>query len=395
MEKKIVGSASRWLARVAGLASVLALAACGGGGGDAGASATGTLQLSMTDAPACYDSVVVTVQKVRVHASATAQDSDAGWQDIVPANGPVKVDLLHLTNGQLADLGSAQVPAGKYTQLRLVLAPNTAAEPLANAVQPTGGQLVPLTTPSGTQSGIKLTGDFDVTANAVQNMVLDFDACKSVVSAGQSGRFLLKPVLRLSPRFAGSISGYVATTMNLAATTVSAQQDGVVVRSTAPDATGKFTLAYLPAGNYNVVIASDARATGVIDTVPVGTTATTINASTTAVALPTSTMNTVTGKVTTGSPATPVDDATVSALQTVAGLAIEVASQKVDSTAAYTLRLPTAAPVRAPYATTGLVFTPDATAAGKYTLKVTAEGRTTLTQPVDVTSANATVNFTE
>jgi hypothetical protein len=38
------------------------------------------LRLSITDAPACgYDSVFVTIEKVRVHQSATAGDADGGW----------------------------------------------------------------------------------------------------------------------------------------------------------------------------------------------------------------------------------------------------------------------------------------------------------------------------
>ena len=58
----------RWFARVGSLAAALALVACGGGGGG-GTVQTGTLQMSMTDAPSCYQSVIVKVSKVRVHMS--------------------------------------------------------------------------------------------------------------------------------------------------------------------------------------------------------------------------------------------------------------------------------------------------------------------------------------
>src|SRR5205085_12571916 len=130
----------------------------------------GTLQMSLTDAPACYESVLVTVEKVRVHMNddTSAADTDAGWKDIVPAKGPVQVDLLNLTNGQIADLGSAQVDAGTYKQVRLVLAENTAANPLRNAVRPAGGSLVPLKTPSAQQSGLKIKGDIAVAAGATK-----------------------------------------------------------------------------------------------------------------------------------------------------------------------------------------------------------------------------------
>ena len=113
------------------------LVACGGGGSDS--SATGTLRLSLTDAPACgYDSVFVTVERVRVHKSGSAADSDGGWSEVVLAPAQ-RVDLLTLTNGTLLPLGQTALPAGTYTQMRLVLSPNNNSTPLANAIKPTGG----------------------------------------------------------------------------------------------------------------------------------------------------------------------------------------------------------------------------------------------------------------
>ena len=94
------------------------LVACGGG---SGTSSDGTLKLAMTDAPACgYDHVYVTVNKIRVHQSATADDSTSGWQEVIVPT-PQKIDLLGLTNGVLQELGSLPMPAGRYEQVRLVL----------------------------------------------------------------------------------------------------------------------------------------------------------------------------------------------------------------------------------------------------------------------------------
>src|SRR5688572_12091087 len=136
----------RWMV----VAAAAALAACGGGGG--GSTSTGTMRLAITDAPACgYDSVFVTVEKVRVHQAQGAAEGDAGWSELA-LSPPRRVDLLTLTNGVLSELGQMTLPAGKYTQLRLVLAANGGANPMANAVIPTGGTEQPLKTPSGQQS---------------------------------------------------------------------------------------------------------------------------------------------------------------------------------------------------------------------------------------------------
>ena len=39
-------------------------------------------------------------------------------------NPAQRIDLLDLTNGVLAELGQTPLPAGQYTQVRLVLRPN-------------------------------------------------------------------------------------------------------------------------------------------------------------------------------------------------------------------------------------------------------------------------------
>jgi hypothetical protein len=392
------GSAPRWFARFASLAAALALAACGGGGsgggggGAGGTVPTGTLQMSMTDAPSCYQSVVVNVAKVRVHMSddANTGDNNGEWQDIVPAGAPVSIDLLNLTNGQLAALGSSTVPAGRYRQLRLVLAPT------GNTVTPIGGTAQPLKTPSGQQSGLKIKVNFDVAANQVNDVLLDFDACKSVVLTG-SGTYLLKPVVRLSEKPNTGIQGFLTTTMTLGSTTVSAQQNGSVVRSTMPDGSGKFVLAYLPTGTYTVVITSEARATRVIDSVPVGTSTVSLNTGTSTIVLNSSPMSTITGTVTASTAAgtaTISDEALVSAMQTVSSRLIEVTSTRVDDAGKYGLRVPTGAPELVPFlAPTLNTVTADTAAAGKYTVKVSGEGLATKTAPADVTSGPAVVNF--
>lgn len=399
-------SGSRWAyglrwAAVAGSAAVLA--ACGGGGGGGvSASGDGSLRVALTDAPSCgYDHVYITIEKVRVNQSTTAGDSDGGWTDITlsPAR---KVDLLALTNGVLEELGTTPLPAGHYSQVRLVLASNsgTGTTMMGNSLQPTGGAMTAMTTPSAQQSGLKLKANFDVAAGQMADLVLDFDACKSVVKAGNSGQYILKPVVAVMPRIVSGIQGFVATTLSMGSTTVAAQQDGVTVRSTMPDSTGKFSIPFLATGTYTLVVSSEGHATGVVTGVPAGTTTTAINGTSTAIATPASTMADVTGTVSVTSVSgsstvsTVLTDASARALQVLTGgPTIELGHQPVDATlATYRFHLPTAAPVKAAYvsSSTALSFAADATAAGKYAIQIQSPGRANLEKPANISGGTST-----
>jgi hypothetical protein len=385
-----------WMGTAALAAS---LAACGGGGAG-GTGGEGSLRGALTDAPSCgFDHVWVTIEKVRVHQSSSASDSDAGWSELTLA-APRRVDLLSLTNGILEELGTMPLAAGRYSQVRLVLAANGAngAALDANAVQPTGGAITPATTPSAQQSGLKLQAHFDVAAGQLSDLVLDFDACKSVVRAGNSGQFILKPVVSVVPRAVTAIQGFVTTTLSLSSTTVSVQQDGATVRSTAPDAGGRFSIPFLAPGTYNLVVVSDGRATSVVTGVPAGTGTTVVNGTATAIAPPVSPMADVTGSLTVSNTltTTPLTDATVQALQALTGgPTIAVAAQPVDSTAGtYRFHLPTAAPLKAPFAGGGtLTFTVDAPVAGKYAIQAQSPGKATQTQAADISGGNTVANF--
>lgn len=380
------------------VAASFALASCGGGGGGGiggTGSAQGTLRLAITDAPSCgYDAVNITIEKVRVHRNVDAVDADAGWSEIVlsPAR---RIDLLTLSNGVLQDLGQTSLPAGKYTQLRLVLAANGTATPPPNSVVPTGEAETALTTPSAQQSGIKLNTDIDVASDQVADFVLDFDACKSVVKRGNSGQYNLKPVISVIPRLSDAgmrVVGYVDASIAGSAVSVSLQRNGVPVKATSPDATGQFVLYPVPAGTYDLVVTSAGRVTAVMTGVPVVLTAYTyVGSSTVAIAPPAaaSAPRAVTGTV---APAS----ATVRALQTLTGgPTIEAAWAPVDAlTGAFAFSLPIQAPVRTVYAANpaALVFAADAGAAGKYTIEAASAGALK-TLPIDVNASVPPLSF--
>jgi hypothetical protein len=374
------------------------VAACGGGGG--GSEGTGTLRLALTDAPACgVDHVWVTVEKVRVHRSDDAGENDGGWAEVVLA-APQRIDLLEYTNGNTLPLGETQLPAGTYTQMRLVLAANGNAMPYANAIQPTGGNETALDTPSGQQSGLKFNVDMAVPANQVASFVLDFDACRSFVRAGNSGKFLLKPVIRVIPVLSDAgqrIVGYVDPALANGNTLVSAQSDGVIVKSTPPDANGRFVLYPVPVGTYDLVITAPGRANAVMTGVPVVASAiTTVGSESARLNPPTSAASYAAKGSITVTPTPPSIDASVRALQTVAGgPTIEAAATVADAAdGSYSMTLPTAAPASAAYAASAAAFSfaSAASGAGQYTLEATSAGAIKTT-PVTLTSMDVTTNF--
>ncbi len=374
------------------------------GGNGSSSSAPGTLSVSLTDAPACgFDEVNVTVSKVRVHQSPSAAENDAGWSEITltPAR---KINLLDLTNGVLESLGETSLPAGHYTQLRLVLVGNTGSSTanslVLSGVTPTTE--IPLATPSAVQSGIKLINEFDVDPGQRVDLILDFDACKSVVKSGNSGKYSLKPVIRVIPVVLNGINGFVATPLTGSNVAVSAQLNGAVVRSTVPNTlTGEFFLARLEApANYDVVITADGHATAVIAGVPISTSTSTATVSTSAnpITLPTSTTRTISGTVLLNPPNADVI-ASVATKQTFTpgGPTVTVKSQNVDAdTGDYSFTLPIDAPLLGSYGTGTLpiAFMPQPDVAGKYKVEASADGYATQPVDADISAADVTQDFT-
>lgn len=381
--------------KTASLALAALLVACGGGGGGSGGGVVitdaGILKLALTDAPACgYDRINVTVQKVRVHPSSTAADADAGWSEVTlsPAQ---RIDLLSLTNGTVLELGQVTLPVGKYRQMSLVLAANDAANPLANSVTPVARAETALATPASLQAGLKIAVDIDIVKDQLSDYVLDFDACDSVLRLGQSGNYDLSPrysIIRRVSTTGMRVTGFVATTLDPATTRVSLQSNGVTVRSTPPDANGRFVLYPVPAGSYDLVVSALGRVTAVVTGVPVAdATATDLNPSTARIDPPVSITHTATGTVSTGT--TPVN-ATVKVIKKyTGGPNVVVAGAPVDaSTGALAYTLSNGAPVRATYgASIPLGFAPDGAAAGFYTIAVTS-GATTKSADIDVTNGD-------
>jgi len=249
------------------LAAVLAatvLTACGGGGGSSGGS-TGTISVQLADSTLPgFAAIYVTVDEVQVHPN-----SGNAWKQVLAPRRTV--NLLDLVNGVREDLGVAELASGHYTQMRLLLgkAPDDGLNllgrphPYANYFIDALDNAVELKVPSGLQSGIKIVRGFDIGAGETTELLLDFDASRSVVMAGSSGQCLLKPVIRMYGTAEGVVvKGTVADAASpLAGVLVSAQvtasaadeKDAVSVEaSTVTDEDGSYAL-FLAPGTYNLV----------------------------------------------------------------------------------------------------------------------------------------------
>lgn len=189
--------------RLIWLLAALAFLSMAGCNGNSGSSlGSGDLSVSLTDAASPdYKAVYISVNQVEVMVS--ANDDDNGWWviDIIDKT----INLLDLTGGTLEPLGTRNLPAKSYNQLRLHLASapddqknlNGDDHPFANYVIETDDTVHELKVPSGYQSGIILVKQFAIETSGLTELILDFDAMKSVVKAGSSGQWLLKPVIQV------------------------------------------------------------------------------------------------------------------------------------------------------------------------------------------------------
>jgi len=199
------------------------------------------LEVRLTDAPGDYQEVNVDIQDVQVNTGT----SDNGWTSLQVKKGVY--NLLKLTNGLDTLLGEIDLPAGRISQVRLILGEN-------NTVK-INNQVVTLSTPSAQQSGLKIQVNTDINEGITYKILLDFDAARSIVSAGASGKYNLKPVIRsVVEAENGAIKGIVSPAASTPVVYALTGAD-TVATAFADQTTGKFLIKGLIANNYKVVIA--------------------------------------------------------------------------------------------------------------------------------------------
>lgn len=158
------------------------------------------LEVRLTDAPNdIVKEVWVDIKDIQINSG-----DSSSWTSLSNIH-PGLYNLMDLTDGRDTLLADATIPSGRLSQIRLILGEN-------NYLITADDQKEMLTTPSGQESGLKVKVDSDLSGGILYRLILDFDAGKSVVKAGASGRYILKPVLRVLSFVpsGGILQGYVA-----------------------------------------------------------------------------------------------------------------------------------------------------------------------------------------
>jgi hypothetical protein len=259
-------------ARSVAVLLILGLAGCGGGGSSYGASGTSTtsgisyVSTSLVDAP--FQTTGGTVTAVNIAVAKVELIGSGGIQTLVTFSPSQQINLLNYQATAL-QLGTGQIPAGTYQQLRFVLDTSQAS----NTSVVINGATYDLSIPSATgigfggnsstdtgdgvgTSGIKVNVSFTARAGQTYGFLIDFNAAESIVSTG-GGNYLMKPVLVATAQsVSGTISGTVKNNAGgaVSGAEVVAMQGGTAINSGVTDTSGNFTINALPAGSYTLVV---------------------------------------------------------------------------------------------------------------------------------------------
>jgi hypothetical protein len=200
------------------------------------------LKITLVDDPGDYQAVNVDIQGVAVHTNEHTAADDEGWIFLEGSDVGVK-NLLEYTGGVELTLVDTEFPAGRISQIRLLLGED-------NSVVINGNSEF-LETPSAQQSGLKLQVNETLKGGVTYEFKLDFEAARSVVTTG-TGSKILKPVIRVSTRaLSGTISGKVLPAEENVAVFVINGLD-TVASTYAPENISEFVLADIPEGIFTV-----------------------------------------------------------------------------------------------------------------------------------------------
>lgn len=202
------------------------------------------LEVFLIDAPADFQEVWVEVLAVEILPGGGNEGNTNDWFSMPYLADDKEINLLELTGGNSLRLGEIELPAGEIAQLRLILGDN-------NYLVKDDQQL-PLSTPSAQQSGLKVSVDKTLTSGASHDLIIDFDVSKSIVQAGASGQYILKPVLRVLEQEYATIDGVITPQDARPVSVVAVMgQDSI---GTFVDTNGYFKIRGLKEATYTIVV---------------------------------------------------------------------------------------------------------------------------------------------
>jgi len=134
--------------------------------------------------------IVGNQEQINVSVAAVAAHA-AGGKWVTVSESPALVDLLRLQD-HAKELGFANLPEGRITQIRLYVADDGASNTLDK-----DGVTYPLTIPSGLQTGVKLKGPFELGACEYGQAVAILDLEKSILVHERGGHedLILRPTI--------------------------------------------------------------------------------------------------------------------------------------------------------------------------------------------------------
>jgi len=235
----------------------------------------GKVSIYITDAPtddSNIEAVVVAINKIEMKGP-------DGWETVKEFETPFSLNLLDYQNGESYFVTESFIEAGTYKEVRLKLEAasenDESGEVSGSYIKYKDGSKKSLFVPSGSQSGYKVKGEFTLPEEGAVAVTLDFDVRKSIVKAGASGKFLLKPTVRLiANQDAAIINGHFTEFDQYAQVVVYAyekdtyqadeatlEDDEVLfpnaVTSAKVDGSGNFKLAFLAPGEYDLIVTSN------------------------------------------------------------------------------------------------------------------------------------------
>ena len=282
--------------------SAALLAACSSSDGGGGQAQTGFLKVGITDAPVDEATAVV------VKFTGVELKPQGGPAFSIDFATPKSLDLIQLQGEDRALLlDDEEILAGEYEWMRLKVEadPNVAGDSYLQLEA--NGAACELRIPSGDQTGLKLIRGFTIGAGTTTDFTIDFDLRKSLVAPpGQTTivdtcgnqAYLLKPVLRIVDSLqVGTITGdvdpnlisaqcpapnqapypgnvYLFGPIPAGASVTPDDYDGVddaLTSAMVDPNTFRYTIGFVPAGNYRVAYTCDLDATDINAVVPPAT----------------------------------------------------------------------------------------------------------------------------